>query len=544
MAASQPSPVIPRIAASDFVARKFDYLVVGGGTAGLVVAARLSEDSTLTVGVLEAGPAGLGERTIEIPGLYGETLGTDYDWQFETVPQPGLAGRKLPWPRGKVLGGTSAINFMTWNRASREDYDAWEQLGNPGWNWDHLLPFFKRPEAFHEPTDAKCGQENKLFYDPDSLGRSGPIQVSYANEYSACHSLWHDTLHSLGVETNKAHLNGSNVGAWTNLGAVDPRSCTRSYSTSAYYLPNASRPNLFLLTDSLVERTELENQSGGWIATGVHFQHGGHAYHATATKEVILCAGSVQSPQLLELSGIGNPDILSQAGISVKFPNPNVGENLQEHIMLATIFEVDPTLSNPDDLKHDNAAAAAANKLFTESKSGPLSILPNAVCYLPFSHVVPKDVQQSSQSRAASFSHLDKQEKQIRLQRFDPAARLGQIEYMFDLGNWNPFFPSDVLGGKKYATCLQMLQYPYSRGSIHIPPGSPSSAADKPRIDPKYYEGPHGELDLDVMTHCAMFADKIAKTKPLANITRAACSTSRSDKFRSHARMGRQHDHH
>jgi choline dehydrogenase-like flavoprotein len=139
MASSQPSPTIPHVVAADFVSRELDYLVVGGGTAGLVVAARLSEDPRLTVGVLEAGPAGLGERTIEIPGLYGGTLGTDYDWQFETVPQPGLAGRKLPWPRGKVLGGTSAINFMTWNRASREDYDAWEQLGNPGWNWDHLL---------------------------------------------------------------------------------------------------------------------------------------------------------------------------------------------------------------------------------------------------------------------------------------------------------------------------------------------------------------------------------------------------------------------
>jgi choline dehydrogenase-like flavoprotein len=139
MASSQPLPTIPQLVASDFVSRKFDYLIVGGGTAGLAVAARLSEDPTLTVGVLEAGPAGLGERTIEIPGLYGGTLGTNHDWQFETVPQPGLAGRRLPWPRGKILGGTSAINFMTWNRASREDYDAWEQLGNPGWDWDHLL---------------------------------------------------------------------------------------------------------------------------------------------------------------------------------------------------------------------------------------------------------------------------------------------------------------------------------------------------------------------------------------------------------------------
>lgn len=139
MAPSQPPSAIPHVTAPEFVNQKFDYLVVGGGTAGLVVAARLSEDPTLTVGVLEAGPAGLGQRTIDVPGLYGAGLGTEHDWQFETVPQPGLAGRRLPWPRGKILGGTSALNFMTWNRASREDYDAWEGLGNSGWGWDGLL---------------------------------------------------------------------------------------------------------------------------------------------------------------------------------------------------------------------------------------------------------------------------------------------------------------------------------------------------------------------------------------------------------------------
>jgi choline dehydrogenase-like flavoprotein len=133
------APKIPLTTTADFLARRFDYLVVGGGTAGLVVAARLSEDPGLTVGVLEAGPVALGIETIDIPGLYGDALGTKYDWQFETVPQPGLEGRSLPWPRGKVLGGTSALNFMTWNRASRQDYDAWRDLGNEGWGWDDLL---------------------------------------------------------------------------------------------------------------------------------------------------------------------------------------------------------------------------------------------------------------------------------------------------------------------------------------------------------------------------------------------------------------------
>lgn len=125
--------------ADEFCSKAFDYLIVGGGTAGLAVASRLAERSNLTIGVIEAGVAALGEELIDIPAYYGRSLGGKHDWCHETAPQPGLGGRTLSWPRGKVLGGTSALNFMTWVRASRQDYDAWESLGNPGWGWDSLL---------------------------------------------------------------------------------------------------------------------------------------------------------------------------------------------------------------------------------------------------------------------------------------------------------------------------------------------------------------------------------------------------------------------
>jgi choline dehydrogenase-like flavoprotein len=192
--------------------------------------------------------------------------------------------------------------------------------------------------------------------------------------------------------------------------------------------------------------------------------------------------------------------------------------------VIATIFDVDPSLANPDDLKLDKAAATAAQELYSTTKSGPLTILPNSVCYLPISHVVSKETHESLVSRLAGLTEYAGDEKAIRNQRFDPSAKLGQIEYMFDLGNWNPAFTPDPSDGKKYATCLQMLQYPYSKGSIHIPPRKPDGSrpgiSDPPLINPKYYEGPHGELDLDIMTHCALFADKIAKTQPLADIVR------------------------
>ena len=129
----------PYTSAPDFAARQFTYLIIGGGTAGLCIAARLSEDPDVTVGVLEAGGTHFGEATIDVPGRYGEGIGSIYDWQYETTPQSGLRGRKLPWPRGKVLGGTSALNFMTWNRPNREDLDAWAELGCEGWGWEEML---------------------------------------------------------------------------------------------------------------------------------------------------------------------------------------------------------------------------------------------------------------------------------------------------------------------------------------------------------------------------------------------------------------------
>jgi len=137
--AAAPPQQFPQTPPAEFASEAFDYLVVGGGTAGLVVAARLSADPSIRVGVLEAGPAVLDDALINVPGKYGQSLGGRFDWQFETVAQPGLAGRSLPWPRGKIVGGTSALNFMTWNRASRQDYDAWRDLGNAGWGWDDML---------------------------------------------------------------------------------------------------------------------------------------------------------------------------------------------------------------------------------------------------------------------------------------------------------------------------------------------------------------------------------------------------------------------
>ncbi|XXG95597.1 hypothetical protein Hte_001865 [Hypoxylon texense] len=494
----------PLISAADFASRGFDYVVVGGGTAGLAVAARLSEDPSLVIGVLEAGPEALEDDAINSPGRFLQTLGTKYDWQFQTVPQEGLGGRALAWPRGKVLGGTSALNLMTWNRGNKEDYDAWEQLGNKGWGWDGLLPFFKKTEAFHLP-DKETQSACRAYYDPSAIGADGPVHASYSKQYPKAYQLCYDTLVSLGIRENKAHHAGSNVGVWTNPVSVDPDRNTRSYAASAYYVPNSSRQNLLILTEALVDEVVLDQEHGQWIATGVRFRHGNDSFVVKASREVVLSAGSVQSPQLLELSGIGSPQALEEAGVEVRISNPNVGENLQDHLMTVSVFEIDSSLQGED-----------------------LGAPTSPFCYLPVSTAASEGESEPLLSKVDMLEQVDPEKDDILRSRFDPKANLGQFEYIFELGNWNSNFHPDPLDGKKYASVLQILQYPFSRGSIHILPSNPSfddgsrsTIATKPVINPGYYYGERGEVDLETMKQCIRFSDKLCTSMPLSSVVRS-----------------------
>ncbi|KAL8725973.1 MAG: hypothetical protein Q9166_007006 [cf. Caloplaca sp. 2 TL-2023] len=509
-----------------FLSTKFTHLIIGGGTAGLVVATRLAENKNLVIGVLEAGPSAYDHRGINVPGRFGETLDTEYDWQFATVPQPGLNGRAIPWARGKVLGGSSALNFMTWNRACKEDYDAWEELGNKGWGWDSLLPFFKKSERLHEST-KEHQLINQSHFDSKFHGTDGPIQTAYSTHYGASHQHWHKTLQSLGVDINRSHFSGSNVGAWTSLTSVEPERRERSYSATAYYRPNAGRLNLVLLTGATVQELLLEFTDNEWTVKGARFIYQEKDYSINVEREVVVCAGSVQSPQLLELSGIGNAGILREAGIAVKVDNPAVGENLQDHLMTCMVYEIEPSIPTPETLRTDPTAAKAANREYEISRTGIRTTIPSSVAYLPFSHYLnPDNLKKIGDSmappttRANSKLRVTKSREEILARRFTHDQNLGQIEFNFDLSNYSAVFKSQP--GKKYATMLQMLQYPFSCGSIHIPRmkegGKSTTVDDKPIIDPRYYAGNGGKIDLEMMAAAQKFADKIVSSKPLADI--------------------------
>ncbi|KAF2703506.1 GMC oxidoreductase [Pleomassaria siparia CBS 279.74] len=506
---------IPTISASTFSSTRFDYLIIGGGTAALVIAARLSANPTITVGVLEAGPNYSEDPLIAVPGRFGESIGGQYDWNFETVPQSGLNGRSLSWPRGRVLGGTSALNFMTWTRGNREDYDAGEDLGNKGWGWDDMLPFFMKTETLHRPTQKHRSQHHS-HHASSYHGTEGPIPTVYSNEYSEPHQYWHATLNNLGLETNRSHFSGSNLGAFTTLTSVYPTTRTRASSATAYYLPNAERKNLHVLTEATVQRVILEDDDGEWVATGAEYICGDERFTARASNEVILCAGSIQSPQILELSGIGNQVVLQAAGIHLKVAIPGVGENLQDHMMTAMIYELDSSLVGPDQIRADPILATAAQEAYKTFQSGMYAMLPSALSYASLAQVIP---DAKLQNIRAHLPPPESSRDEILRRQFISPTR-GQMEYLFDIGNWSPHF--QVEKGKVYGTMLMMLQLPLSKGSIHIPPAKsrtePPSVNDKPIINPRYFQGEAGETDFQIMSYAQNFADKICRTAPLSQI--------------------------
>ena len=288
-----------------------DFVVVGAGSAGCAVAARLSEDPTTKVVLLEAGDADT-NRWIHIPLGFGKTFADpSVNWCYETEPDPGAADRRVFWPRGKVLGGSSSINGMVYIRGQAEDFDHWRQLGNTGWSFEDVLPYFKRSEHQVRGADG--------FH-----GTGGPLSVSDVARHPICEAFIAATS-ELGFPRND-DFNGA-----TQDGAGYHQTTTRNgkrCSTAVGYLrPAMHRPNLRVVTGAMTERVTFD----GRRATGAAFRRDGRLRTAFAASEVILCSGAVNSPQLLMLSGIGPQRHLAEFGVAVVQHLPGVGQSLQDH---------------------------------------------------------------------------------------------------------------------------------------------------------------------------------------------------------------------
>ncbi len=302
---------------NDFVA---DFVIVGGGSAGCVLAARLSENSNLSVVLLEAGGEGR-NPLIHIPAGYIKTMvNPAINWMFETEPEPGCDGRRIKQPRGKVLGGSSAINAMLYVRGQAADYDGWAQRGNPGWSFADLLPFFRRAEhcEFADDTD-------------EFRARGGPLNVAALRTRYAALDLLIEAAQSCGYAHNRDY-NGASQDGFGHY-QVTQKNGLRFSAKKAYLDPARGRPNLRVLTGAHVTGLAFAGDAAttNQRVTGVHCRQAGCDITIRAGREVILSAGAIQSPQILELSGIGDPDQIAGHGIRARHALAGVGANLTDH---------------------------------------------------------------------------------------------------------------------------------------------------------------------------------------------------------------------
>ena len=290
----------------------YDYIVVGAGSAGAVVANRLSANARNKVLLLEAGPAS--HPWTRIPIGYARMLTNPAaNWCYSAEPEASTSGRKIPVPRGRLLGGSSAINGMAFVRGQAQDFDTWAQMGNKGWSYESVLPFFKRMESYEGGGD-------------DSFrGRDGPIRVTNPEPRDALFAALIKAAGEVGIAHNPDYNGARQDGIAMSQASI---AAGRRMSTVRCYLdPIRRRQNLHIETGALTESLLLD----GRRCTGVRYSVGGSVREARAAREVVVSAGTINSPQLLELSGIGQPERLQKLGIEVRHALPGVGENLRDH---------------------------------------------------------------------------------------------------------------------------------------------------------------------------------------------------------------------
>lgn len=451
--------------------KAFDYVVIGGGSAGCVLAARLSEDPGVSVLLLEAGAA---KETfaMRVPALFYALQHTRYDWAFKTDAQGAVNERRMSLPAGRTLGGSSAINAMLYVRGHRTDYDSWQAAGNPGWGWDEVLPYFRK-------SQDQIRGESPLH------GVGGPIQVSdQPNISPSTVAFAESAAATLGVPLVDDFNGGESAGAGHfQVTGHFGRRC----SAAAFIRGGRPRPNLTVQTGALVTGIEL----GTSRATGVHFRLKGRAETVGARREVVLTAGAIGSPRLLMLAGIGPASHLREVGIDPKVDLWGVGQNLRDHLSYPVSYE-----ATPGSAAH-YSTPAAMRWIWTylvKNGKGPLS-------------------RSYMEGCAFARTHVD----------------LASPDLQFHFAPWRSLMPNmderrRLETGRGF-TIFPTLLYPRSVGEVRLASSDPRVP---PRIDPRYLSD---DADLRALVTGARLARRIAESGPLSAcaVQLIAGATSASD---------------
>jgi choline dehydrogenase len=341
---------------------QYDYIIIGAGTAGCVLANRLSADKSKRVLLLEAG--GKDDYFwIDVPVGYLYTIANPRtDWCYKTQPDEHLAGRSIHYARGKVLGGCSSINAMIYMRGQKEDYDYWASLGNAGWSWDAVLPLFKKVEDYQHGAD-------------ELHGAGGELRVEDSRLRWEILDAWREAAEECGIPKIREFNRGNNFGS--AFFQMNQKRGVRWHATKAFLRPVLSRPNLTVITQALVERVRVERRNGVVRAEGIEFAHprDGQCF-AESRAEVILAAGSVGSPQLLQLSGVGPAPLLAAKGVTPIVDLPGVGANLHDHLQIRMQYKVSNT-STLNERVNSLFGKAAMFLEYLLFKTGPLTMPPS-----------------------------------------------------------------------------------------------------------------------------------------------------------------------
>ncbi|WP_067894349.1 GMC family oxidoreductase [Nocardia vaccinii] len=431
-----------------------DYVIVGSGSAGAVLAARLSADSARSVVVLEAGKPDK-DKFIHIPAGFAKLFQGDYDWNYATEPQPGLDGRSVYWPRGKTFGGSSSMNAMMWVRGFEADYDDWAQAAGPDWGFASAVKHFRSIENVEG-----CAR--------DDHGSAGPLHVSNQRSPRSSTSVFLRAVAEHGYTVEGANLPEPQGFTQT---MVTQRGGRRWSAVDGYLRPAMKRHNLTVLAEATATRVLFD----GDRAVGVEYSRGGSLHKITARKEVILCGGAINSPQLLMLSGIGDRAELDEHGIEVRHHAPEVGANLQDHLVAALGYRVD------------------SDSLFDAEK--PVQLLNYLLRH--------RGMLTSNVGEAYGFI------------RSTPELRYPDLELVFAPA---PFFHEGLVDPTEHAVVLAaVLLRPYSRGTISLASKDPLA---KPIIDPKYLSD---ERDRAALMAGLSACSELADTAAMKEVLRGLC---------------------